>query len=557
MDPQGNVYIADACSDVVRRVDKVTNIITTYAGRFTQMNVGDYTGDNGPATLARFNYPSGIAFDAQGNLYIADYYNYVIRKVSAATGVITTVVGNGTPGYSGDGGLASNAELTYPTLVRFDNQGNLLISDTGNNVIRKVNTATGVITTVVGFYPGSPGYSGDGGPATLAHLDGVESMIMSPYGDLYVSDTNNNVIRKVNASTGVITTVVGSGVHGYLGDGGPATLASLDFDNGTMAFDSGGNLFMTDDINNVIRRVDAVTGIITTVAGQGPPVSGGYSGDGGPPLLAKFNHTESLCFQNDCDLLVVDYTNNAVRKITGLASSCQMTPTSTATPTATASFTSTATWSDTPTASFTPTVTPTRTLTATSTPTPSKTDSPSPTASWTPSRTWTPTSTSTPTATVSFTSTATWSGTPTASFTPTATPTRTPSATATPSRTWTPTSTLTPTVTSSPTFSNTSTATPLVPDIFYVSQNAMHPVEGPVSIYVQYPSAPGEYNLSIYNSAGELVKNLDSQYLHASITQSYLWNGTNKYGNPCASGVYIFSLREPFDHKIKRILLIR
>ena len=368
MDPHGNVYIADACSNVVRRMDAATSIITTYAGLYTGLNVGSYSGDGGPATQALFNYPSGIAFDAQGNLYIADYYNCVIRMVSASTGVITTVVGNGTSGYSGDGGLASNAQLNNPTLVRFDNQGNMLISDTSNNVIRQVNTATGIISTVVGFYPGNPGYLGDGGPATLAHLDGVESMIMSPYGDLYVSDTNNNVIRKVDASTGFITTVVGSGTHGYSGDGGPATLASLDFDNGTLAFDSGGNLFFTDDINNVIRRVDGVTGIITTVAGQGPPTSAGYSGDGGPPLLAKFDHTESLCFQNDCDLLVVDYTNNAVRKITGLASSCQPTATSTSTPTATSSSTSTATWSGTPTASRTPTATSTRTPSATATP---------------------------------------------------------------------------------------------------------------------------------------------------------------------------------------------
>jgi hypothetical protein len=439
LDSHGNIYIADACSNTVRRVDAATSIITTYAGLYTVLNSGGYSGDGGPATLALLDYPSGIAFDAQDNLYIDDFYNCVIRKVSAATGIITSVVGNGTQGYSGDSGPAANAELDCPTLVRFDNQGNMLISDTGNNVIREVNTATGIITTVVGFWPGNPGYSGDGGPATMALLDGCESMIDDPSGDLYVSDGNNNVVRKVNRTTGVITTVVGSGALGYSGDGGPATLASMNFDNGTLVFDKNSNLFMTDDMNNVIRRVDALTGIITTVAGQGPPVPQGYSGDGGPPLLAQFSHTESLCFDNSCDLLVVDYGNNVIWKISNMLSYCTPSPTSTPLPT----------------------------------------PSPAP------------------------------------------------------------------------------TATPLAPDIFYVSQNALRPSQGPVSIYVQYPLASGEYNLCIYNSAGEHIKTLDSRSLQAPISQSYAWDGTNKYGAPCASGMYIFYLTEPFDRKMKRILLIR
>ncbi len=340
LDSHGNIFIADACSNTVRRVDAVTSIITTYAGRYTELNSGGYSGDGGPATQALLFYPAGIAFDSQDNLYIADYYNCAIRKVSAATGIITTVVGGGAPGYSGDGGPAANAELTCPSLVRFDNWGNMLIADTGNNVIREVNTATGVINTVVGFWPGNPGYAGDGGPATAALLDGCDAMIDDPSGNLWVCDSNNNVLRKVDHSTGVITTMVGNGAPGYSGDGGPATLASLDFnddtqvyDYGNMVFDKNGNLFITDDFNNVVRRVDAVTGIITTVAGQGPPVPSGYSGDGGPPLQAQFNHDVSLCFDSSCDLLVVDYNNNVIRKITEMASYCTPSPISTSTPT--------------------------------------------------------------------------------------------------------------------------------------------------------------------------------------------------------------------------------
>jgi hypothetical protein len=523
VDSYGNVYIADACSSVVRRVDAATSIITTYAGLFTAMDVGGYSGDGGPATVALFAYPSGIAFDAQNNLYISDYYNCVIRKVSFATSIITTVVGTGMPGYSGDGGLASSAELRYPTLVRFDNDGNMLISDTSNNVIRKVDMTSGVITTIAGFYPGGAGYSGDGGPATLALLNGCESMMTSPDGDLYIADSNNNVIRMVSKTTGIITTVVGSGAHGYSGDGGPATLASLDFDNGTLDFDSAGNLFFTDDVNNVVRRVDHATGYISTVAGQGPPMSGGYSGDGGSPLAAQFNHTESLHFDNDCDLLVVDYTNNAVRKVTDIASTCHPSPTFTSTPSATA----------TPSPTVTQTPTPTRTPTFTSTPT------------------WTNT------ATVSYTPTMTPTGTPTATRTPTASGTPTHTGTPTPSATATASRTSTGTPTSTGTATNTPTIGPRQPDVFYVSKNAMRPFEGPVSIYVEYPSTTGNYDLNIYNTAGELIKKLDTHYPQDTPAKSYLWDGNNRYGEPCASGMYILSLNAPADHKTKRLLLIR
>ncbi|GEM_PF-2780043 len=359
MDPNGHLYIADACSNTVRRVDALTGIITTYAGRFTGIDMGGYSGDGGAANQALLFYPSGVACDAVGNLYIADYYNCVIRKVTAATGIITTVVGDGNCGYAGDGGPATSGRLNNPTMIHVDPLGNLFVSDTGNNVIRKVDVLTGVLTTVAGYYPGGAGYAGDGGLATAALLDGCEAMVMAPSGDLYISDKNNNVIRKVSGTSGIITTVVGNGTRGYAGDGGLATMASLYFDNGTMTLDGDGNLFFTDDVNNVIRRVDAVTGIITTVAGQGPPVPVGYEGDGGPPLSARFNHTESLCFVGDCDLLVADYGNNAIRRITGMGASCPPTPTPTpsATPSATASPSPTA--SGTPTPTFTPTVTTT------------------------------------------------------------------------------------------------------------------------------------------------------------------------------------------------------
>ena len=199
-DSKGNYYIADAGNAMVRKVDIATGIISTYAGASTQ---GGYSGDGGPATLATFFYPSGIAFDSQDNLYIADYYNDVIREVYAATGIVNTVIGNGLTGYSGDGGPALSAELNAPIGIRFDTRNNLYIADSNNNVIRMVNGATGIITTVAGT--GVPGYSGDGGPATLARLNGCEMVEPDPSGNLYISDFYNDVFRKVSFPTGTIS----------------------------------------------------------------------------------------------------------------------------------------------------------------------------------------------------------------------------------------------------------------------------------------------------------------------------------------------------------------
>jgi uncharacterized repeat protein (TIGR01451 family) len=392
-DSKGNYYIADAGNAMVRKVDIATGIISTYAGASTQ---GGYSGDGGPATLATFFYPSGIAFDSQDNLYIADYYNDVIREVYAATGIVNTVIGNGLTGYSGDGGPALSAELNAPIGIRFDTRNNLYIADSNNNVIRMVNGATGIITTVAGT--GVPGYSGDGGPATLARLNGCEMVEPDPSGNLYISDFYNDVFRKVSFPTGTISTIAGTGNPGYSGDGGLVTLADFYFDNGTMAFGCGGNLFMTDDMNNVIRAVSTATGIVNTVAGNGVA---GYLGDGGPATLAEFDHTESIAFDSSGSLYVVDYNNNVVRKISNL---CGPTLSPTLTPTAT----STQTPTQTSTTTFSPTATPTSTLT------------PTPTLSFT--STTTSTLTQTPTATITPTTTAT----PSSTFTPSMTPTTTP-----------------------------------------------------------------------------------------------------------------------------------
>jgi len=240
VDASGNVFISDLES-VIRKVS-TNGIITTVAGGGT-----NGLGDGGSADSAELGYPIGVAVDASGNLFIADLNNHRIRKVST-NGIITTVAGNGTSGYSGDGGSADSAELFHPSGVAVDASGNLFIADQGNHRIRKVST-NGIITTVAGN--GTAGYSGDGDSATSAELYEPASVAVDASGNVFISDLEN-VIRKVSTN-GIITTVAGGGTNG-LGDGGSADSAELYHPYG-MAVDASGNLFIADDFNNRIREV--------------------------------------------------------------------------------------------------------------------------------------------------------------------------------------------------------------------------------------------------------------------------------------------------------------
>jgi sugar lactone lactonase YvrE len=270
-DPSGNLYIADWGNYRIRKVTP-GGTISTVAGNGTL-----YFGDGGPATSAQLDGPRGVTVDASGNLYIADNGNHRVRKVTPG-GTISTVVGNGTAGYSGDGGPAASARLNLPAGLAVDSSGNLYTADEEDCRIRKV-TLGGTISTVAGN--GTTGYSGDGGPATSAQLSGLRGVAVDPAGNLYIADTYNNRIRKV-APGGTISTVAGNGTEGYAGDGGPATSAQLSTPFG-VAVDSGGNLYIADYGNHRIRRVTP-GGTISTVAGTG---SGGYSGDGGPATSAR------------------------------------------------------------------------------------------------------------------------------------------------------------------------------------------------------------------------------------------------------------------------------
>ncbi len=278
VDKQGNFYIWDGQSAKIRKVN-AAGIITTVAGNGS----AGYTGDGGPATSASLfanGSVSGLAVDDAGNLYIGDGENHVVRRVSTS-GIITTVAGTGAPGFLGDGGPATKAQLDFPAGIALDSAGNLYIADASNNRVRKVNPA-GIITTYAGN--GNVAYSGDGVAATTTAVDRPEGVAVDSTGNLYISETSDSRIRKVDAS-GIITTVAGQTkkTSGFSGDGGPATAATLAGPIG-MVVDHSGNLYFADNGNSRIRKVNAA-GIITTYAG----ITGNASsplGDGGPATSA-------------------------------------------------------------------------------------------------------------------------------------------------------------------------------------------------------------------------------------------------------------------------------
>ena len=321
-DSKGNLYIADGCSLKVRKVDALTGLISTYAGTGT----GGYSGDGGPATLAALNFPAGLAVDSQDNLYLTDYYNQVVRKVSALGATITTVVGSATPGFSGDGGPATLAQLSSPQGLRFDAQGNLYIGDSGNAAVREVSATGATITTFAGS--NTPGNSGDGGPATQARLNTPEGLAFDAAGNLYITDDGSAVVRKVAAGTGTISTVAGSATPGYSGDNGPATAASLSAEVDALVVDCNGNLLIADGNNQRVRKVSGASGTITTFLGTG---TSGYSNNA-PVSAAQINHPEALLFSKTTgDLYLANYANS-VQKVSPY---CPPTPTVTASPTAT------------------------------------------------------------------------------------------------------------------------------------------------------------------------------------------------------------------------------
>jgi sugar lactone lactonase YvrE len=286
VDVFGNIFIADEDNNRVRKVD-TDGIITTVAGNGSN----GYSGDGGQATNASVS-PVDVAVDASGNIFIAEQFNNVIRKVQT-NGIISTVAGDGTEGYSGDGKAATNASLSGPTGVAVDVFGNIFIADEGNSRIRKVGV-NGIITTVAGN--GSDTYSGNDGPATQAGVGYPNGVAVDASSNLFIAQSTH--IRKVDAA-GIITTVAGNGTSGYAGDGGPATEASLS-NPANLTVDSSGNILFADTYTNRIRKVD-INGIISTIAGSGSP---GYSGDGGPATNASLAFPSAVAADPSGNILI-------------------------------------------------------------------------------------------------------------------------------------------------------------------------------------------------------------------------------------------------------------
>jgi len=292
----GNLFIADTYNGVIRKVNGA-GIITTVAGGGLNSPA-----DGGPATDAQLFYPIDVAADNAGNIYIAAPSN--IFKVSAS-GIISTVAGNGIWGYSGDGAAATAAMLSDPEGVTVDAAGNIYIADAPNNVIREVNSA-GIISTVAGN--GTAGFGGDGGSATHAMLDTPAKVAVDAAGNIYISDSRNMRLRKVNTA-GVISTIAGGGI---LGDGGPATAAQL-AETWGITIDGSGNLFFTDGFR--IRKINSA-GIITTVAGS---LAEGFSGDGGPATVAELFGPAGIAEDATGNIFIADMGNHRIRKVASAA----------------------------------------------------------------------------------------------------------------------------------------------------------------------------------------------------------------------------------------------
>lgn len=314
VDDFGNLFFADPANSRVRRVSAVDGDITTVAGTGVQ----GYNGDNRPATTAQLNGPVALAKALDGSLIVAEKTGCRIRRIDAATQAITTVAGTGTCGYASDTpGPATGIHLMYPEGVAVGPSGDLYVSNTSHARVHRIDRLSGTMTVVAGS--GSGGYNGDGIPATSAWINSARGLAVDASDNIYIADTGNSRVRHVDASTGIITTVAGTSTWGFNGDGQPADQAQLR-STSDVAIDAGGNLFIADEMNQRVRRVDAASGVITTIAGSGDNPSGsgtgGFGGDGGAPGNAALNHPYGLAIDGAGTVYIADSWNRRIRKVT-------------------------------------------------------------------------------------------------------------------------------------------------------------------------------------------------------------------------------------------------
>ena len=302
-DRQGNLFLSEARNHTVRRIDQNTGVITTVAGT----GEAGYSGDGGPATQARINEPYSLTVDQNGDIYIVDRLSAAVRKVAAATGIITTVAGTGEPGYSGDGGQGNQAQFKEPNDCCLDGQGGLLIADIQDQRIRRLDLNTGIITTFAGN--GEKARTGDRLPATQASFLGSRAVCIDRKGNTYIAEREGNGVRKVDAN-GIMSTVAGTGARGYTGDGGPAINADWGAPK-AIRCDAQDNLIVVDTENHAIRKIDTTTGIVTTIAGGHL----GDDGDGGPATSAGLDRPHGCGIASDGTIYIADSNNHRVRVV--------------------------------------------------------------------------------------------------------------------------------------------------------------------------------------------------------------------------------------------------
>ena len=306
VDNRGHLYIAESANHCIRRVNLKTGIITTVAGTGKK----GYTGDGGPATQATFNEPYAVAVTKNDDLYIVDRLNAVVRKVDGKTGIIATIAGNGKKDYAGDGGISINASMREPNDCCLDGKGGLLIADVADWRIRRLDLATGIITTVAGVGKAKiplktkidRSNCGDGGSADKAIVVGARAVCVDGRGNTYICEREGSAIRKVDAK-GVITTVAGTGEWGYKGDNADAKAAIFQGPKGIRC-DQAGNIYVVDCENHAVRKIDIKTGVVTTVAG-------GTKGTG----PSGMDRPHGCVISNDGIMYIADSNNHRVRRI--------------------------------------------------------------------------------------------------------------------------------------------------------------------------------------------------------------------------------------------------
>jgi DNA-binding beta-propeller fold protein YncE len=304
-DADGNLYFSDTFNHRIGRVDGRTGMITTCAGS----GEAGYGGDGGPAIRARLNEPYGIAIDRAANVYIADRHNHCVRRVENASGVITTFAGNGVAGFAGDGGPASRAEMVEPNGLALDpEQTRLFIADVADHRVRVVDLASGTISTFAGT--GDAKHSGDGGPATAAGIHGARAVKIAADGTVYILERQGSTLRTVDPRSGTITTLAGTGARGYGGDGGPAKDAVFDAPK-ELALAPDGDILIVDTENHAIRRIYTATGIVETIAGgrKGP------GGDNGSATTAGLGRPHGAVVGPDGAIYIGDTENHRIRKL--------------------------------------------------------------------------------------------------------------------------------------------------------------------------------------------------------------------------------------------------